>query len=1071
MNVRPQKKQRYKPGALDDAFASWTPVSDADISEVHAVADTVSTLDVAGDDNDDNEGGKRKRYKSSDEPMSNRRPLNQFFLDALMRRCGLGDYMLGTACACCQAVPGDGRRFFCCAQCGEFLQCGACIKKRHQLTPLHCLTEWNGECWTEATLWGTVPNRAGLTGVGLVYQLGHHGFPCQFPGARRSMVVMDVTGIHTIEFQYCGCDKATQTNNLGQLLGNAWYPATTVDPETCATFQCLEAFRLLNVVGNVTAHDYVGTLEWLTDPLHLAGLPDRYKAFGRMARQYGFLQRAKRAGRAHETNGLQTTKPGGLAVLCWACPHDGKNLPDGWKDVAPNFLYMLLLALDANFRLKNRLRANEHEDPSLGPGLGYFVAQGAYKEHLRNYVAEKDVSSCIAFAALLQKETRLTTGLRVSGVGGCVCARHGVVRPHGLGDLQKGERYANMDWIFLAALAGVMLLCIAISYDIACQWQVHLRERAKKIAQNNEGITTNLDDYEIQFALPVWHAVAHEVKCQTQNSLSYAVGVGRTDGEGIERTWAVLNPVGFSTKEMGEGARHDAIENKVDHLNFEKNTGQGCRQTLARKLIVAIAERDKQVAAFKDVDSTLEHDLRNDWKKQIDDWLVDRSKPNPYCLEGGKSAGPTEAAVLKELKEAEAQDAAEGRAPVSETRSTPSAFMKAGLQLEESQRRIKAEVKGVTLVTADRSSQIQELRMVFLRKLRTFEKLQAVYMPGVAALREAAEEARDPERLPPKAEDIKLWLPSDIPAVARRAACARGIPEMEAKLRAAQCVDSLNNLRSRLHAQKHLTTWRNSNSVGQRAATRSATLIRWIGDRIARVAGKYRQARSALIALKGADFAPQFKELKPADMNVNPEEESDSESRRKLGRLGSSKRTRIEPTKATKTFSWIWTVGGGPGRDMVELHNSVRVEWSKARARRDCWVEEVQILWEEMKRVLRFLRWVQDEWERMAKQRTEVDPQLAAGLKAYALRQQAVHRHIAEGFHAGWNVSVATAVREIVRQDGTVYRDLLSGQEMDRAPVEVGLEEVEENVGTESGTHRTTRSATAAAADAAAMDS
>jgi hypothetical protein len=26
---------------------------------------------------------------------------------------------------------------------------------------------------------------------------------------------------------------------------------------------------------------------------------------------------------------------------------------------------------------------------------------------------------------------------------------------------------------------------------------------------------------------------------------------------------------------MGFGARHDAIENKVDHLNWEKNIGQG----------------------------------------------------------------------------------------------------------------------------------------------------------------------------------------------------------------------------------------------------------------------------------------------------------------------------------------------------------------------------------------------------------------------------------------------------------------------------------------------------------------
>jgi hypothetical protein len=59
--------------------------------------------------------------------------------------------------------------------------------------------------------------------------------------------------------------------------------------------------------------------------------------FSRIARQYSFLLRAKRAGRAHETNGLLNTKRGELAVLCWACPHDGKNLPEGWRDVDPKW--------------------------------------------------------------------------------------------------------------------------------------------------------------------------------------------------------------------------------------------------------------------------------------------------------------------------------------------------------------------------------------------------------------------------------------------------------------------------------------------------------------------------------------------------------------------------------------------------------------------------------------------------------------------------------------------------------------------------------------------------------------
>jgi hypothetical protein len=67
---------------------------------------------------------------------------------------------------------------------------------------------------------------------------------------------------------------------------------------------------------------------------------------------------------------------------------------------------MLILALDANFRLKNRLRANEHQDPSLGPGLGYFVEAEPYKKHLRNYVAEKDVRVDLVFYTQAKDDDR-----------------------------------------------------------------------------------------------------------------------------------------------------------------------------------------------------------------------------------------------------------------------------------------------------------------------------------------------------------------------------------------------------------------------------------------------------------------------------------------------------------------------------------------------------------------------------------------------------------------------------------------------------------------------------------------
>lgn len=119
---------------------------------------------------------------------------------------------------------------------------------------------------------------------------------------------------------------------------------------------------------------------------------------------------------------------------------------------------MLILAMDAKFHLTNRLIAHEHDDPELGPGWAYTVAPEPYKEHLKGYVSEKDVSpsrlikclvisyyrcqitTYIAFAALLQKDSKVTTGLRTSGVGACMCARHEVFCPGGVGDLQKGER-------------------------------------------------------------------------------------------------------------------------------------------------------------------------------------------------------------------------------------------------------------------------------------------------------------------------------------------------------------------------------------------------------------------------------------------------------------------------------------------------------------------------------------------------------------------------------------------------------------------------------------------------------
>ncbi|KAJ6631629.1 hypothetical protein B0H10DRAFT_1772681 [Mycena sp. CBHHK59/15] len=175
---------------------------------------------------------------------------------------------------------------------------------------------------------------------------------------------------------------------------------------------------------------------------------------------------------------------------------------------------------------------------------------------------------------------------------------------------------------------------------------------------------------------------------------------------------------------------------------------------------------------------------------------------------------------------------------------------------------------------------------------------------------------------PPRAEDVKLYLPSGLRAVDREHGCRKGLSVMEAKLREGQCGDSLRRLRSRLHAKRHMLTYRDAN-VGQRAMTRAYSLVERIGERVDAVAAKYRRARDALIALKGLDECAGWKELKPGDIQLDEEREVDAKARKKLGNIGSSKFRRVPgPAMSSRerSMSWIWTEGGGPGEDEAELH-------------------------------------------------------------------------------------------------------------------------------------------------------
>ena len=118
-----------------------------------------------------------------------------------------------------------------------------------------------------------------------------------------------------------------------------------------------------------------------------------------------------------------------------------------------------------------------------------------------------------------------------------------------------------MDYLFFSSLANTTFDRLVMSYDIACQWSVHLWERIAAYPQHIQ------IGKVIIFLVPKFHLPAHIAACQTAFSFNLTRGVGRTDGEAPEREWANINPVAAQTKQMGPASRCETIDDHFGDWN------------------------------------------------------------------------------------------------------------------------------------------------------------------------------------------------------------------------------------------------------------------------------------------------------------------------------------------------------------------------------------------------------------------------------------------------------------------------------------------------------------------------
>ncbi|KAI6094266.1 hypothetical protein EV401DRAFT_1896361 [Pisolithus croceorrhizus] len=208
-------------------------------------------------------------------------------------------------------------------------------------------------------------------------------------------------------------------------------------------------------------------------------------------------------------------------------------------------------------------------------------------------------------------------------------------------------------------------------------------------------------------------------------------------------------------------------------------------------------------------------------------------------------------------------------------------------------------------------------------------------------------------------ELMSIWIPSSIGAAKLTELGLHNLLKEERKLRIGQANDCLDQLRADLgnKAMLYQQNFRAANSTKEGARTKKE---------IQKVVAR---ARQAILRLDpDVNMAERYQEILPEDLVVSKEVTEEN-------RVG----------QGTSKLAWFWVMDGGKSQLNMEagclMEEFYRINWLKARARRDRWKEEVSLVRHEMLWTRLWFEYHKNMWEQRALQLTE------PGKEAYARKQ------------------------------------------------------------------------------------
>ncbi|KAJ7121769.1 hypothetical protein C8R43DRAFT_1136456 [Mycena crocata] len=1011
------------------------------------------------------------RNANSDRPLKTWYPYNDEYIEEQLRREGRGSPRVYSKCAKRHEHCTGIAEFRCVDQAcvGEIMHCATCVVAAHAQLPTHFLERWTGTHFKKRRNW--------LHVLGLRVQLGHPpGVICPYRfSAAKDFVLYDLSGVHEINVDFCGCgdpddEQRRPLKPRRQLMRACWWPATVKVPNTCATFAVLRFFQIVNCLGKLSAYDFLRGLEKCTSNDGLEKPPDRRKPFMHIMRQFRDVKRGKRHKRGHKRGGMKATRQGELTVGCRQCPRPKYNIPDDWDKIDPayRFIYFLFLAQDANFRLSNRAVSSELSDPILGDGFGYFCrreGEEGYKAHIAKHVNDQEISNCSGFQAMFMANTRRVKGLRTTGIGGVTCSRHNMWCANGIGDLQLGERNCNMDFLLVSVLMTFTLLCVVVSYDIACQYAINFWDRMSKFPEPMR--LTHLAPSNVWWKVPNFHLPAHKKPCHSPYSFHWMWGAGMTHGEGVEQNWAFSNGAAASTRLMGPGARVAALEDVFGFHNYDRQLAM--HRILAKRIAVNIKEGLRHRAVFEAFNSGLTA-LRPNEVAEWRAWVIRWEATQHHDAKDSPFETVQEVVTLRDiqLKIAEEEYICTDDLVEIEQEHTPGSFIAMGLALEETQRRLTVDVKALKDPSVTQRLAFTKRRTTMLKHIHKFRAIQRIYMPALRALLSDTEKQMydgNGEQLP---ECTRLFMPSEIlDKVTRKRACAAGLPDVEARMREGEASEALEAVRNGLRTRTMTNRYKVRNFTGQGMMTRGQGILRDINIKIHRGKIRYRYARAALLGLWGhGGWEESLKILADDDVRalneraLTLEEKAQQEHWAEIGGAiiegGVARAAGVARGEGNHELSWIWYTPGlrAPGDDEdndPRLIDALRVEWCKAFARSRRYAEDVRILREEMGRTIESGKTEAADWDALAEEESMpgATAELTEGRRAYAAQHAETERETCQRLRVNWALLMGRADaflsgEPVSETDAQVTVELELGDELDPEEEEARLEAEEE---------------------------